>query len=119
MFNYYEESDEFLGWAFVSLMASFSRDKEKFNELQGKTNGWTEVDLKIIINGVEVPTDNFMKSVEGNMKYWAEQKAARQVESVLDNVRDKVYAIEQMLDEVSNFVKNKLENELGSKFPED
>jgi hypothetical protein len=115
MFNYYEKADEFLGWSLVSLIAG---QHDKFDELSKKTDGWKKVDLKISINGVEVDSSHFMESVESNMKYWSGQKAAESVEHVMDNVREKIDKIDDMLVEVSDFVKRKLEDELGIKFPE-
>lgn len=115
MFNYHEEPDKFIRWALVSLIAG---QHDKFDELSRKTDGWKNVDLKISINGVEVDSSHFMESVESNMKYWAGQKAAESVENVMDNVREKIDKIDAMLSEVSDFVKRKLEDELGIKFPE-
>ncbi len=114
-FNYHENADEFIGRAVISLMAG---QHDKFDELSEKTDSWKNVDLKISINGVEVDTHHFMESMEGNMKWWAAKKATEEVENVMDNVREKIDEIEDMLQEVSGFVRTKLENELGIKFPE-
>lgn len=110
MFNYYENSKEFIGWALVSLIAGYP--KEKFEELSEKTNTWSEVDLKISINGVEVPTEHFMESVENNMKYWAEQTAEKKVEDVLDKVTDKVYDVENLLDDLARTLRDQIKQEL-------
>lgn len=116
MFNYHDRSDEFIGWALVSLIAG---DKTNFEELSEKTNKWDEVDLKISINGIEVDTEHFMESMENNMKWWAEKKAARMMEDVMDGVREEVDKVEEVLKEASTFIKVKLENELGIEFPVD
>lgn len=115
MFNYYDKTDEFIGWALVSLIAG---QHDKFDELSKETDGWKKINLKVLINGVEVDTEHFMKSMEDNMKYWAGQKATESVENVMDNAREKIDKIDDMLNEVSDFVKRKLEDELGVKFPE-
>lgn len=115
MFNYHDRADEFIGWAFVSLLAG----TDKFDELNEKTDGWDKVDLKVSINGVEIDTEDFMKSVEGNMKWWAEKKAVRMMEDVMDGVREEVDKVEDVLKEASTFIKSSLEEKLGIKFPED
>lgn len=114
-FNYHEEPNKFIRWALALLIAG---QHDKFDELSKKTDSWKNVDLKISINGVEVDSNYFMESVESNMKYWSGQKAAEAVENVMDNVREKIDKIDTMLSEVSDFVKRKLEDELGVKFPE-
>lgn len=115
MFNYHDRSDEFIGWALVSLLAG----TDKFDELSEKTDKWDNVDLKVIINGVEIDTEHFMESIEGQMKWWAEKKAARMMEDVMDGVREEVDKVEEVLKEASTFIKVKLQNELGIEFPED
>lgn len=115
MFNYHDRANEFIGWALVSLLAG----TDKFDELSEKTDGWEKVDLKVTINGVEMDTEDFMKSVEGNMKWWAEQKAARMMEEVMDDVREEVDKVEDVLKEASEHIKSRLQKELGIEFPED
>lgn len=116
MFNYYDRSEEFIGWALVSLIAG---QNDKFEKLSEETDGWKKVDLKVSINGVEVDTEHFMESVEGNMKWWAEKKAVRMMEDVMDGVREEVDKVEDVLKEASTFIKSSLEEKLGIKFPED
>jgi hypothetical protein len=115
MFNYHDRANEFIGWALVSLLAG----TDKFDELSEKTDGWEKVDLKVTINGVEMDTEDFMKSIEGNMKWWAEKKAARMMEEVMDGVREEVDKVEDVLKEASEHIKSRLQKELGIEFPED
>lgn len=114
-FNYHDRAGEFIGWALVSLLA----ETDKFDELSEKTDEWDNVDLRVTINGVEIDTEHFMKSLEGQMKWWAEKKAARMMEDVMDGVREEVDKVEDVLKEASNFIKSNLEDKLGIKFPED
>jgi len=116
IFNYHERADEFIGWALVSLIAS---DKTNFEELSEKTNKWENVDLKVTINGIEVDTEHFMESVEGNMKWWAQKKAESMMEDIMDGVREEVDKVEDVLREASDFIKTSLQEKLGIEFPED
>lgn len=116
MFNYHETAEEFIGWALVSLIAG---DKTNFEELSEKTNNWHEVDLKVTINGIEVDTEHFMRSIEGNMKWWAEKKAQSMMEDIMDGVREEVDKVEDVLKEASEFIKTSLQEKLGIQFPED
>lgn len=115
-FNYHDRSDEFIGWALISLIAG---DKTNFEELSEKTNKWNEVDLKVTINGIEVDTEHFMESMEGNMKWWAEKKAQNMMEDIMDGVREEVDKVEDVLREASVFIKTSLQEKLGISFPED
>lgn len=115
-FNYHERADEFIGWTLVSLIAG---DKTNFEELSEKTNKWNEVDLKVTINGIEVDTEHFMESMEGNMKWWAEKKAQSMMEDIMDGVREEVDKVEDVLREASSFIKTSLQEKLGIQFPED
>lgn len=114
-FNYHDRADQFIGWALVSFLAG----TDKFDELSEKTDGWDKVDLKVTINGVEIDTENFMKSVEGNMKWWAQKKAESMMEDIMDNVREEVDKVEGVLKEASDHIKSRLQKELGIEFPED
>lgn len=117
MFNYYDKEDEFLGWCLISLIATTS--EEKHEELAKATKTWSEIDIKININGIDVPYDHFFKSVENNMKWWAEKKAKSMMEDVMDGVREEVDKVEDVLKEASNFIKASLQEKLGIEFPED
>lgn len=114
-FNYHDRSNEFIGWALVSLIAG----TDKFDELSEKTDGWDKVDLQVSINGIKVDTENFMESMQGQMKWWSEKKAASMMEDVMDGVREEVDKVEEVLKEASAFIKVSLEDKLGIKFPED
>lgn len=116
MFNYHDRAEEFIGWALVSLIAG---DKTNFEELSEKTDSWNKVDLKVTINGVEVDTEHFMKSMEGNMKWWAEKKAQSMMENIMDDVREEVDKVEDVLKEASNFIRVSLQEKLGIEFPVD
>jgi hypothetical protein len=101
----------------VSLIAGSSN--EKHEELTEATKTWSEVDIKISINGIDVPYDHFFKSVESNMKWWAEKKATSMMEDVMDGLREEVDKVEDVLKEASEHIKSRLQKELGIEFPED
>lgn len=117
MFDYYENEDEFLGWSLISLIATTSR--EKHEELAEATKSWSEIDIKVSINGINIPYEHFFKSIENNMKWWAEKKATSMVEDVMDGVREEVDKVEDVLKEASSFIRARLQEKLGIEFPED
>lgn len=74
-FNWHElDRESFLSWMVVHLIAGRSNEK-LFTELSVSTNGFTEVDMHISINGVELDVKRFADSVRRNMEYMAEQAA--------------------------------------------
>lgn len=79
-FNWHDLHEGFLKWMVVNLITgSRKEDIELFEKLSKVTNKYHNVDMKITINGVEVPTDYFVKSVESNMDFIAKQEAERAI----------------------------------------
>ena len=117
--NYFKEDREgFTAWMIINLVTQ-AREDGQYDQLDELTNKWTDIDLTVQVNGVDISPEHFLKGVESNMHYWAEKKAARAVESVLDGVRDEVEKVEDILRQTEALVKSRLESELGFSFPED
>jgi hypothetical protein len=59
------------------LSGEGKRNHDIFEQMSQATNKFTEVDMKISINGVDIPVDYLVEAVKSNMTYWAEKEAAR------------------------------------------
>jgi hypothetical protein len=89
-FNWHElDTESFLSWMVVNLIAGRSNEK-LFTELSESTNGFTEVDMHITINGVELDPKHFADSIQHNMTYMAEQAAKEMLTELgeLDTLRE-------------------------------
>jgi len=74
-FNWHElDTESFLSWMVVHLIAG-RENKTTFEALSAATKGFTEVDMHIVINGVELDPKHFADSIQNNMRYMAEQAA--------------------------------------------
>lgn len=112
--NYFENDREsFESWMIITLVTQARKDGQ-FNQLNTLTKKWTEVDLTVQINGVEVSPENFLEGVKSNMHFWAEQKAETKAHEVLDSVREKVDEIDDLLTEVADELKRKIDIMLKS-----
>jgi hypothetical protein len=77
-YDWRAEPESFLKWLLPTLIAG----RENFDDLSEATNKFTDVILTMQVNGIEVPTEHFIKSLM--MNYEKETRdAAREM---LDNV---------------------------------
>ena len=81
-------SDDFLKWMIPTLISGL--DSSVMDQLNILTNGWQEVELRVQINGVEVPTDKFVSGIENNMNFFVRKEANRLVASIrrLEELRE-------------------------------
>ena len=71
-FNWIEQNNV-LQWMIPTLLAG--GDRELFDKVEEATDKFTNVDLKVTINGVNVPVEHLIKSVEDNVEYQAKKIA--------------------------------------------
>lgn len=108
-FNYHEQDrDSFLSWTVIHLITEVMKDDDQFEKLNKLTKKWTEIDLTIQINGVEVSPKHFLEGIKSNMDFWAEQKAEAKAHEILDNVREKVDTVEELLEDIAEELKRKI-----------
>lgn len=111
-FNWHElDRDDFLSWMVVHLVAQESWDKSdgKFEQLRDITDGFSNVTMNIQINGVEVNVSHFVDSIQSVMKYQTERAAEDLAENMLDGVRGKMNAVEDVLEEVASDLREKVQ----------
>jgi len=70
----YNSSDTFLKWLLPTVLAGV--DRETMDALSESTDLWTEVELGVTVNGVEVDARHFIESLEKNLTRMS-NKAAR------------------------------------------
>lgn len=76
-FNWHElDTESFLSWMVVHLVAG-RENKKTFDALSEATKSFTEIDMHIVINGVELDPKHFADSIQHNMSYMAEQAAKK------------------------------------------
>lgn len=111
-FNWHElDHDEFLSWMTITLVTQARKD-DIFEKLNILTKKWTDVNLTIQINGVEVSAENFIEGIKSNMSYWAEQKAEVKAHEILESVRDKINEVEELLDDVAQELRRRVDTML-------
>lgn len=105
---------DFLKWMVVHLISSDRVDGDNdFRHLSVITKEFTEINLTIKINGVDIPVDSFVEAIERNMNHIAKREAAEIVENNLDGMRDKMYDIENALSEAHQKVLSSVESVLS------
>lgn len=58
------------------------RDNKKFREIEEATAGFTNVEITMQINGIEVSVDHFLARLEDNIEHAAREEARAQLDSV-------------------------------------
>jgi len=113
-FNWHElNHDEFLSWMTITLVTQARKD-DMLDKLNILTKKWTDVNLTIQINGLEVSAESFVEGIKSNMSYWAEQKAEAKAHEVLEGVRDKMNEVEDLLDDVASELRRRVDTMLKS-----
>jgi len=89
-FNWHDESrrdrTSFKSWLVTNLISPVSRDKDQFDAISKATDKFTNVEITMQINGIEVPTEQFVDGIESNMNYLTEKSAKEQVRDMTDLV---------------------------------
>lgn len=76
----HEDLEEFLRWAVVHLITPNSNDiPDKMDEVKKATSDFTDVRLQVIISGVEVNAEHFIKGLHYNLRRKAEKLAVERI----------------------------------------
>lgn len=88
-----EPHTSFLGWFLPTVMVDVDSDQQA--DLAKRTRRWTDVQVQVLINGVEVDARNFLDSVERNIEHCARNAARDMLNNVirLDDLEDRVTQI--------------------------
>lgn len=82
-FNWHEEehgqNGSFKSWLIPTLLADSGGDRVLFEALSEATEKWTDVNVTVAINGIEVDPTDFFESIERNLTYLTERAAAKLV----------------------------------------
>ena len=109
-FNWHETGEEdFQRWLIPTILADLPREQSRFDELSELTRNWSDVNVTVQINGVEVDPAGFFTSIERNITYLTEREAARLVG---DNAR--LSEIHSVLDTFERVIRREARMALGS-----
>ena len=86
-FDWQARNEDFVKWMFVHLIAD-QRKVDNFDELSNATKGFTNVEITMQVNGVEVNAQNFIESVEEAYKQHAERAAKQMVDDAIPDLWD-------------------------------
>lgn len=111
-FNWHElDRAGFLSWMVINLVTAKRKENEvRFNELNLITDSFKDVDMKITINGIDVPVDYFVQQVQSNMKYYARQAADEIAGDITDEIDTKVREMLEVIEEATESIKTKVDS---------
>jgi len=115
-----EPENSFWKWFLPHVLAQVpdvpGQEEMTMDDFEKLTNRYTDIRLTVQVNGVPVPTEHFMESVENNVK-WAARAAAKEMykRAGLGRLYDVVHDLQ---DEVREMVVTKFA-EIGIELPED
>lgn len=87
-FDWQNRKEDFVKWMFVHLIADKRQEDPKFEKLSVATNGFTDVNITMQVNGIEVDAKNFIESVEYAYKSHAENTAKEIVAEAIPDLSD-------------------------------
>ena len=110
VFDWHAERNEggFLKWFLPTVMVGLSQ--ARFDELSERTSGFTEVQVQVLVNGVEVNAEHFLQGVERNLEATARDEARR----MLDEVGG-LGALEERIGEIRDHLITQVENALSER----
>lgn len=118
-FDYYADTNSFLAWALVTILGQAreaGRDAEEgfYEELKDRSNIFTEVELSIKLNGLDVDATAFMARIEKAMELDVECKVAEKLEGIreITEVEDELAALSDVLKQRVNQLATKYDIEL-------
>ena len=82
-FNWHDEvtrRPSFKEWLIPTLLGSTGSDREKLDALAEATQAWTDVNVTVQINGIDVDPEDFFDSVERNLSLLTADKARELVD---------------------------------------
>jgi hypothetical protein len=106
IYNWQTEPEGFLKWLLVSIVPRDS-DVEVFEKLSDATDKFTNIELSISVNGIEMDAQRFLDGVQRNMNHNVELEA----NSLLSQF-GRFDELREMLDAVEYAAKKAIEDEL-------
>lgn len=100
-FNWHElDHDGFLSWMVIHLVSA-DRNKngnnEVFEQLSEATDHFKNVEMKISINGVDLPVYDLVDRIQSNMKWHAARASEDISHELMQRLQDEVEKIEDSL----------------------
>jgi len=84
-------------------------DESDFNNLSEATDSFRNVDMKITINGIDIPIEYFVKQVQSNMKFYARQASDEIAGEVTSQIDDKVREILEVIEDATDSIRIKVD----------
>lgn len=106
------DQEDFLKWMVVTLLTDHRENSEdkSFEDIRTVTDDFTNVDMKISINGIEVPINRFVDGIKMNMKHYARKTADEVSSNAVSLLEDQITEISNMLAEASDAIRYKVDN---------
>lgn len=98
VFDWAKEPEGFLKWFLPTLLAGEPLD-EHMDELTKRTKKFSDVQVRVLINGLEVDAGHFLDGVERNMEHHATKEARRMLDEVggMGDLEERISAIRDVL----------------------
>lgn len=114
-FDYYADSNKFICWALINMLGEAreaGRDAEEdfFEELKRRSNTFSEVEMSIKLNGLEVDATKFMERIDQLIDRMVERKVQEKLEGIQE-----ITEVEDELAELRNVLKQRV-NQLADKY---
>lgn len=91
-FNWHEQPEGFLKWAYITLMANIG----EHDELMEATEGGRSIELSVHANGIELSAARLMESLEQNYKLAVQRGIEAKIqEAGLEALSDDLYKAEK------------------------
>lgn len=86
-FDYYANSQSFICWALITMLGEAreaGRDAEEdfYNTLKERSNNFSEVEMSIKLNGIEVDATKFMQRIDTLIDTMVERKVAEKLSGI-------------------------------------
>lgn len=112
-FNWHElDHDSFLSWMVIHLVApNFTTGEgvDLYEELKRKSDSLKNVDMRIIINDVEVPVYDFVDRIQSNMRYYARQASNEIAGDIASKIDDKVREMLEVVDQATEVIQTEVD----------
>lgn len=108
-FNWAAEPEGFLKWFLPTVLGGMLNDGF-MEDLTQRTNTYKDVQVQVLINGLEVDAKHFLESVERNL----ELEAAKEARRMLNDVGG-LEALEQRIGEIRAVLVAKVEEALAER----
>lgn len=110
VFDWHKTQNSFLGWILVVLVTEM-KDAGSFEEINERSNSFSDVELGITINGVAVDAEYFVTRLEEAFKSNAKREASRMVSELapLTPLRDFTEKLEETLSGYDSAIRRHVE----------